>query len=437
MSKKSAEVICWSCLKRTPLGKCIHCGEMTKLPTGSKEKEEQSIKERFIIQLQNKDGSTVEFFYSDLTDLIRQHFKIIKEFLVTSPQFIVTVEEGKDVDAEFNELYVKSRNMVPGLTPILQRDTRLGPHQFVLSFTFINLPTPTSNFILKSFFILTFLSVFLSGLLVSVKYYSILENRDTTYTDINNYSNPYVWLNSFGFLLIVLGTLYLRKILIEKDYLNYSGFKPSAIWIFVPPFYELGTLGFLLIENHPHFSKTASIKTAFKGNFISWIVSATLLLILLPLNLYLPDQAKTFQGNSIVVSGAYEPTLFTIARTIYNLIYGQGSPYLSSFLIHPLFLAALIPFYICGLSFLPAIQLFGGTIVQSSSNRLIAYFTTFIVVVALFWVGLIWLAILIFLFQDRIGRIYVLNGASAKPKAWKQILLISIIISILSFPIPT
>ncbi|RMG38672.1 MAG: hypothetical protein D6732_04940 [Methanobacteriota archaeon] len=423
-------------MQRTPLGKCIHCGEITKLPKGSAEEEEQ-IKERFIIQLQNKDGSTVEFFYSDLTNIIKQHFKIVKEFLVTSPQFIVAIDDDKNVDEEFEGLFNKSRAMVPGLTPILQRDTRLSSSQFVLSFTFLTLSSNRSNIILKSFFFITILSIFLSGLLVSVKYFAIMENRKVVYSNVENYLNPYVWLYSFGFLMIVLGTLFLRKILIEKDYLNHSGYRPSFIWIFVPPFYELGTLGFLLVETHPHFSKSASIKTAFRGNFITWIISLVLLLAFSPLNLYSPQEAKVFQQNSIIASGEYEPALFTLIRTSYVTLFGSSPSYFSTHFIHPLFLAALIPFYITGLSFLPAIQLFGGAIIQSSSNRLVAYFTTFIVVIALFWVGLIWLAILIFLFQDRIGRIYVLNGASSKPPHWKLILVMTILVAVLTFPFPT
>lgn len=435
MSKKSSEVICWSCLERTPLGKCIHCGEITKLPTGANE-EEENIKERFIIQLQNRDGSNVEFFYSDLTDIIKDHFKIIKEFLVTSPQFIVSLEDGKDIETEFNKLFEKSRSFVEGLTPILQRDTRLGQNQYVLSFTFVTPSRERSNFILRLFLIITILSIFISGILVSMKYDLIANGKEVSYSVLSYYFDPALWLNAVGFFLIVFGVLFLRKILIEKDYMSLSGYKPSFVWIFVPPFYELGTLGFLLVETHPHFSKAASIKSSFRGNFIAWVVSLMIMVLVSPLNFYDPNKAELFHQSSIVASGTYEPFLFTLIEAGYDFLFGFGTGYTESHFLHPLFIATLIPFYICGLSFLPAIQLFGGSIVQASSNRLVAYLTTFLVVIALFWVGLIWLAILIFLFQDRIGRVYVLNGASPKPRSWKLILVLTLLVAVLSFPFP-
>ncbi len=426
------DVICWSCLQRSPLGKCIHCGETLTLPVAKKEPTEEDIKKKFIIQLQQKDGSTTEFYYTDLLKIVKKHFMVLKEIIVASPQFIVSMKnENDNVDEKFQNLYEESQQFIPGLVPILQRDTRLGINQYLISYSFLPQTKPSTGLVRNIFYFLSIFSVIISGLLVSIKYFNIMNQTNYGYLMIQNFYNPWVWVNTAIFSLIILGVLLIRMKIIELDFLKLSGYRPKFLWIFVPPFYEMGTLGYLVIEHKPHFNKHAAIVSSFRGNFISWIISSILLAVTSFLNYRNPEMATQFGKTSIVASGYYEPLIFRLLEMLFS-----SEVYVKSFLFHPAFIASLITFYITGLSFLPAIQLFGGSIVQSSSNRLIAYFTTFLVVIALFYVGLIWLAILIFLFQDRFGKIYVLNGASTKPRYWKLIVALILVVSILTFPLP-
>jgi membrane-associated protease RseP (regulator of RpoE activity) len=158
----------------------------------------------------------------------------------------------------------------------------------------------------------------------------------------------------------------------------------------------------------------------------------------LPLAIEDPQAAEAYSKHSIVAEGSFEPFGFTLISFVgkwLNIWEGNTStPLTTTYLLHPLTIAGMAGFYICGMNLLPASYLNGGFLVRAKFGRRAHTLFTYLVIILLITVQ--WLVALLILFlNDRLGSPEILNEESeltGKSTFW---ISVALLITVISFPI--
>ncbi|MHA2091169.1 MAG: hypothetical protein ACW98K_09945, partial [Candidatus Kariarchaeaceae archaeon] len=425
--QERGSLICWNCGKRTNPTTCIHCGVEILSAVEAFKEEEVEVK-RHILEIRKRGKKIVQLDLDILSGIVSSHFVVKQSLLGASPEYLVS-HPGSDLHVQFESLIASSQDLLQGLTPKIQR-VRGRSTDLIIKYIYIE-PSKTfefrRNFIFMGF---TFFSIFAAGLFNYSKYI-LAQNKEIENPIFGNISISLSALLSAGLFALVLMSILLIKDLIQiKAAVTKTNVKLSPYFLPAPPIFELGTLGSFLHQRNIHKDKNSLFFTAVYGPIVGWILSIAIILLTLPLAIEDPQAAEVYSKHSIVAEGSFEPlgfTLISYAAKWLNIWEGNtSSPLTTTYLLHPLTIAGMAGFYICGMNLLPASYLNGGFLVRAKFGRRAHTLFTYLVIILLITVQ--WLVALLILFlNDRLGSPEILNEESeltGKSTFWISVALL-------------
>ncbi|AFK22262.1 hypothetical protein containing peptidase M50 domain [Pyrococcus sp. ST04] len=273
-------------------------------------------------------------------------------------------------------------------------------------------------------FILTVLSTFFAGYILSINYVKTLE--DLGLPGIKN-----VYLNALAFSLGIISILGTHE-MGHKIAATLHGVK-STFPYFIPFPSFIGTLGAVIRVKSPIPTRNAAIDLGVSGPIAGLIVAIPVTIIGLKLSAIVPQdyfkQGETiYFGTSILF---YELTKLVIG----NLEEGFGIA------LHPLAIAGWVGILVTFLNLIPAAQLDGGHIARAllpeKVHRILTYALGFIAIgLSYFWAGWFLWGLLILL-MGRIGNPGALDEVTPLTLGRKILALIAVVIFIVSaVPVP-
>ncbi len=437
MSNKT--FVCWSCGEKTPAGKCIHCGEQVLDPTAQSREEKLKLNpENVVVSFDGPKGKKFDLKLNDLIDLTEEKFPIINTKAISPPIFEVKVPTN--LDKTFTDLVTECRSINAGLTPNAYPIGRR-KDSFLLVYSYRSSGSNSNTFQKwnRLFWVFTILTILMSGYFEVLRYNNSINHLETGYLSLFTLPSSADMLIQAGiFSLIVISIVLIRsKIQLFNSQINNEE-SVRSVPIPIIPYFELGTLGNLLLEKKKIINKGTLFNVSFYGNFIVWLISLVAFFLLISTNTLDAQAAHLFGVRSILVSGNFEPlvlVLFTNLGKYLGLLNFSGS-YTSNYLLSPYSLIAYGFIYLTGIQFLPIYQFNGGTLFRISLGEQKSMLLSLLVILLLVMNGLVYLALLLFFFTGRYGSLDVLNHISELPPHSKIMLVLAVIAATLSFPIP-
>ncbi len=426
-------LICWNCGKRTDPGNCIYCKVEILSPY---QVQEDKIQKKHIIEIRKRGRKVLQLDLDNLSEIVAQHFTIKNSLLMASPEFLV-VNPGANLGDCFSNLVDDSSNLLDGLTPKIT-SVKGSTTDLIIKYIYIEPAERVEVRKILLFIIFTYMSALFAGLYNYTRY-TRAQGKELSHPTIFNIS---ISMNSIAYAVVFASIIII--ILFIKDFIQiYTAFrsekiKLSTYFLPAPPIFEIGTLGSFLHQRGIHQTRKSLFYTVLFGPIFGWLVSSAIILFSLHLAIQDPSAANSYASHSIVAKGSFEPLGLNFLANLANslgLWNGDLSkPITQQYLLHPITIAGLAGFYICGLNLLPAAHLNGGYLVRAKFSQRIHRILTYLVIIII--ISVHWLvAILLLLLNDRFGTPEILNEESIMPKTTRYWFIIAMIIAVLSFPV--
>ena len=441
-------LICWNCSKRSPPGKCTNCNAELRSPNSNS--SDKQVEKKYIIRIQHNGGQTAEFSLDKLEQILEKNFKIIDHLYHRSPAFIVQ-HTGKNLDHSYKDLVQESNELSDGLTPnLINPKNYLQFNQnfsgeigeaIVIRFFILPKITVKTRPLFIPLLVATILSVIIAGALTCYNYLAAFNSQtpELSVTRFINSLNLEFYLLTLAFSSVIIGLLLVRWVL---QIITDKRIGSNSKMFFLPTFFplgEIGTVGFLSVEQSPHKSKSNLFNSIFAPSVIAWILAITIFIASFPLSTASTTSSDIYANFSVLASGSFEPVFLRITGYVLQfsgMMNLESASITKTYLFHPITLAAFSMVYVFGIHLLPLRQLSGGALVEVSVKRPYPWLLSIMVILALILMQIWWLAIVaLFIFVQHKGT-FVQNEFSKLPKFYKLKLILVILIGILSFPVP-
>jgi len=428
---ESRFVICWNCNTRTETGQCSNCNAELLVSDDYYKNKEEDMKENEVRNMFHikKNGRVIfTFSLNDLKSIIERNFTIRYVVNKAPPRFIVEAEKSNFVE-KFNSLIEASKDIYAGLFPIIKKYKNFS-NLYEITFTFIE-TNPNQNRISKISFIISLITIFLSGILYA-EYYAQSTESDYSGYHISGFQfSPSTVYHSYLFTTVVLIFMIIKDIHMYMLIILKQPNKIAPFYIPVPPLADLGTLGNFLNEKEISVTKMELIRKMLWGPLIAWILS--LMTIIYSFNLGEVVDNPVQKNFIPFVSGSYKHVGWKVIVNFASII-GVDMSSTEGFVMHPITVAALIGFYISGINLLPVSRTNGGFLLSSIVSRRWHSIITYLVILLLFRSSII----LVFLFMyihEKYNVPETLDTVSKIPFTYVIVIIISFSFGFFSIPL--